>query len=529
MDPTGLLTILGLVVASFAIIPKERRLDLSLRITRIDWLIISISFILVHYIMYFPTFKAFGFYIELGEWKWGFDEENTTYLIFLFLSFYLFWRIKTSKVSKANINGFSELFERLLSENKHMELTFLLENHLDDILRVQKQSSLRNYVASKIRPEPEIFGFLNSDRKENVFKNAFREPLTKLSNNLEHQDSHNEIAFSITQRIFTSQKYVSYISQSRPYFCLNTIKKDFSQKKDFLALFFQSQIRNNHSIYYYELENSHNLRTGNRFELYESNKLLYFLFNEVSTAEKLSIYKPVGDEVFHHIDNNKELIERYQEPFGTYEKDKNKCPIYVSLHFFDIMITESMHQGVRWHMWLFYFSTFTKKIINKIPSDKNSLFQAEFPTPLHFLLHEIVSTVCGWLREFEDVENKEDIMFENEHLSHDNGSIIKSASLALGDIIYMILTANRINNKFKVEILETVMTFIRDYKSRDGYESIINITMHSILKRGFFNKIDSNYISKFNGLYQEMDHMLIYDLEEFNSILKSVSNNRGET
>ena len=102
----------------FAIIPRERRLDLSIRISNLDWLIIVATLILVHYIIYFSVLKELGLAFELGSWRYGFNEENTIYLIFLGLGIFLIFRAKVSKITRSNIDSANDLFEQLDLANK---------------------------------------------------------------------------------------------------------------------------------------------------------------------------------------------------------------------------------------------------------------------------------------------------------------------------------------------------------------------------------------------------------------------------
>ena len=82
MSTEGILTVIGLIVAVYTFLPIERRLNLRLRIRRLDIIVIAAAFALVHYIKFFPVFAALGV-PSLGPWRWGFDPDIASYLVLL--------------------------------------------------------------------------------------------------------------------------------------------------------------------------------------------------------------------------------------------------------------------------------------------------------------------------------------------------------------------------------------------------------------------------------------------------------------
>lgn len=523
MDPNGLLTILGIAVAVFAIIPRESRLDISLRISRVDLILVFLSLFLVHYIVYFPVLNELGLALDLGHWKWGFNEKNTTYLILLFLAIYIFLRARVAKVTRSNIRGFNDLFECLLFEGKYGELAFLTEKHLRDIINIQKNYCLRNKVALMLRPSNKFARFMNDGViKDGFLKKRFPNQMKGLAIFFERNDIQKTFASSIIIRIFNNPEYVSYLSISKPYLCIEILNYDIINKEDFLKLFINSLLDKPGGTYYFELEHTQNNLSHNRYVLYKSNKLLFYFFNDVKVSEKLAVYKPVGDKVCEIIDDDSNIEKRYNEPLGNYEENQRfRCPIYSSLHFFNIMIIESMHQGIRWHMWLFYFQTFTKKIIDKLIPDDSVDLQAEWPTPFHYLLYSMVKIILGWIDESQYVANKEFLLMNNDSLNHDNGSIPKSAALAIGNIVFMIISSNKIDDSFKIEIIEIIMRDLRNSQSIEDLNKLNCVLMKSILFNGFYNKVDLHYLYEFKRLYSKIDHVIRFDLDNFNELLEN--------
>lgn len=521
MDPYGIITIIGLAVAVYATYPIEKRLDLVLRFSIFDRVIIALTLLSVHYIIYLPVLETLGFYIYLGPWKYGFNESNTIYLIFLSLSVYIFIRMKSAKVTRSNIDTAYELFETLLLENKYSELTLLVKKHIQSIIEISGSRSLRNSIAGKIKPRSNFHTLLLEGKTcdEPSLSNKL---MVNIYEKLIHDDKKPEVAANILRRLVSNYGFVNYISIAQPYLGIDIIKSENSFTRDFISGFISCLIENPNSIYYYELENTQNLTHGHRYYISDNNKFLYFFLGDINIAKKLSIYKPIGDKVCFYIENDTEISSRFNRSLGTYvDHQRFKCPIYSSMHFFDIMIMESIHNNVRWHMWLFYFVSFTKLILGKLNPSKNVDLEAEWPTPYHYTIYNIVTIMLRWLEESEYLTDKSQLYIKNKSLSHDNGSIMKSTALALGSIVYMVINSSNITGKFKIYILEIVCRYLADTKHEPLLNNLNKVLMLSILRDGVHNKHHNEYVYTLSYCFNEIDHCLIYELKEFDELISN--------
>lgn len=462
-----------------------------------------------------------GFAFDLGYWRYGFNEKNSIYLIFFCLGAFLIIRAKMARVKRSNIGSANELFEELILEKKYGEVALLTDQHIREITKVKKSDSYRNQLAKKIRPS-NCFDIHLEKKKLGYLDEHFSKQLIWISSRIEKDDGKSEAATNIIRRLINNYGFVRHLSISRPYLGITIIEIDTGFTEGFLKNFIYSLLDNEGSIYYYELEHTQNLTSNNRYHLSKSNRLLHYLFNDIKVSEELAIYKPVGDKVCEFIDYDEKLIARYNEPLGTYyESQRFKCPIDSSIHFFEIMIIESMHQGIHWHMWLYYLPAFVRKILDKLKPSPNVDSFSEWPTPFHYILYHIVSIMLDWLDEYSHVVDKSQLQMENENLCHDNGSIPKSTVLALGNIVFMIISSLSVSGQFKTYILEMVLRHLRDKSHDDKQKSLNRILMKSILKNGFHNKLDREYIIIFQEYYQDVDHVIRFELKEFNTFLES--------
>ena len=129
--------------------------------------------------------------------------------------------------------------------------------------------------------------------------------------------------------------------------------------------------------------------------------------------------------------------------------------------------------------------------------------------------------MLDWLDEYSHVDDKSQLQMENENLRHDNGSIPKSTALALGNIVFMIVSSRSVSEHFKTYILEMVLRHLRDKSHDDDQASLNRVLMKSILRNGFHNKLDREYLEIFQEYYQDVDHVIRFELEEFNTLLES--------
>ena len=83
MDFQSLLTLFGLLAAVYALLPPERRLDFKLRLDKLDWLILVASGLALHYLAFYTILDGLGLGYSFGPWRWGFNAENTSYVIIL--------------------------------------------------------------------------------------------------------------------------------------------------------------------------------------------------------------------------------------------------------------------------------------------------------------------------------------------------------------------------------------------------------------------------------------------------------------
>lgn len=278
-------------------------------------------------------------------------------------------------------------------------------------------------------------------------------------------------------------------------------------------------MENKGSQFYYEMANIQTLRMGNRFDIPQHYPLAHYLFSDVTVSEKLGVYKPVGDKIRLLLTENDQIVQRNNSSFGSfYETERQNSIIECGFHFFEIMILEAMHQKLTWHMRLYYLPLFSKCIIEKLDPTPDVDLNREWPTPYHYYLYRLIDINFDWIEEFQNIDGCEAIHFNHMSLQHDNGSILKSALLSVGQIIWQIIETDKVDDKFKRYCLDIVLRNMRNFKEVDVLKPAYQVLMRSVLCNGFMDKKEPTVLDKYKELMDQIDHVLALENEDFTNL-----------
>lgn len=397
MSTDALLTVVGLIFAVYTLLPAERRLNLQLRIRTLDIIVIATAFLLVHYIKFFPVFAALGV-PDLGPWRWGFDPDTASYLVLGVAAGFFTIRVSTARLRPQRIATFQDLAETLLFSEKFAELLFLLKQNLADLRRLIENRTIATRLRNWIKPHRAI-GILGRyvdingrppDKHWLVrhLPTEVRRWLARIPPN--HEDPKRQ-AERLLERVFLSAPFVDYLAKARPYFGLDVllVTKSFF-REPFLEIFVVALLKNENSVLYEEIKQNQNTGQHGRYIIDSLNPLINFFFGEPYRAEEMKLYKPVGDAVSDHLRllGRNRSSDPYRRPPGDFfETGRWRCPVFAGRCLFEYMITEGLHRGVRWHMWLLYLEYWTDYIVHNMADLGPDIDQSrEWPTAYHYNL-----------------------------------------------------------------------------------------------------------------------------------------------
>lgn len=471
MSPEALITVFSVAIAVFAIIPGEKRLDLQIRLHWFDYLAVAVGVILVHYILFFPVLWELGIAPDFGAWKWGFTNELATYAIIAILAIYVILRAKRGRLGRKGIFRFKDLTERLLFARRYSDLIFLLERNFSQLVRI----SLNNYrlprLKKKLLPPP----YLEISRLQREAKLRYRVPMAiaaRIGKLLPGFSSTAEAANETLHRALLSDGMPLQIAAVSPYLGTRVLGHIIPLRFEFQDKWIWALLEDRASVIYYEIERNQNLSSSGRYHFYPENRILYFYFHDAKVAHDLRVCAPFVEFLYDFLDRLHRGDEdaRYNQSLDSYyDKDRWRCPAHACLRIFEFAVSEALYQDIPWHMGLFELTHVVSKIIRNLDPDPSVDMAAEWPTPYHHMLYEIVSMLTDWIRGAVDVgDGHRNSVMKSTRLEHENNNIPKSSVIVLGFVLAKIFSSQVVGVAFQAYILGKVLREIDELEGHPG-------------------------------------------------------------
>lgn len=516
IDTSALLTMLGLIAAVWAVVPGTSRLSFRLSLGWFDWLVIWAVLLTIHGFFFETVLTTLGF-PTFGPWLWGFDKSATQYLLFLLLAAFVYWRSRMTRLTRWNIGLFDDLATSLLHAGKHEELAELLQRHLESALNLAASESVRSRLANAIRPpRPSFQVKFQDDGSITLGAGAptswlFRRWFSLsewLADLVGPSQRVQRRAAIVVKRLLSSRGLTKHLAIARPYLCIEVMERATRFVEGFQDEFFDALLANEASVLYGELKNNENFgKGGHRLALPDENRLLRFYCADVDVAARLGVYRSVGEAALARIDADEALQKKLNGRLLTFQEvGKHHDPIYASIWFFRIMVLEGLHQGVADHLWLHYMPHFARRLVDcareVLPEDNIH----EFPTPLGYLLYEVVDATAVWVRDAEVLTKPSDVLLPYK-LEGNHIHISFEAAEAIGRVIQTILMSTRVSRRLKDELLSVALTTLRDMEQRTHLAPLAKVMRaHLIEPYGF--KEQNNYLYILKQCFDEQDHVL---------------------
>jgi len=537
MTIDSFIQVAALIVAIYALVPRARQLELRIRIGALESFSGIIYVLAIIYLLFYDTFRKIGW---APQWVLKDSLEITpataTFPITVLFLLFFFWRFQRRTIARKSIFKFQELAEEFLQRGEYPELISLLDRYWESLLRIYFGAPLLHRFKGRLEklivilsPEKDmerLFGELSGEQlealaeiwrdvskvepkiEEKKRKTAktwrLRDRLRKFArffvqwfmNILPNHRSYSEAAGDLIRAITTNKSFIDAISRVRPYFALRILESNFfPQWADFLHLYLKCLVRNPQSILYYEVTSIQRSSRKRDKELPKSNRLLHFLLNDASEAEKMSLWKPIGDEVLHFSEERSTFPEEdlYNFPindFGGEDHEIEQSPINLGIQFFDIMVTRAIYQGIEWHMWLYYFPHFVKKIVENYNPHSSVDLTKEYPTRYSKFLYEIINVYHGWIETTKDLtpSKQSNVVLANTNAVHENGNIPKSSIIALGLSLEDILLAENISERYKEGLMDVIFNFYFELRKNPLTEEYGKVYFSMLKGKGIFEK-----------------------------------------
>jgi hypothetical protein len=281
------------------------------------------------------------------------------------------------------------------------------------------------------------------------------------------------------------------------------------ERVEFLDAFLKELLRDSHSVFFREIENNQNVSHG-RYEIPETNRILYYFLSDVRIAKELGVYKPIGDFLISYLEDltRHPSEDSYNRASSTeFEKvDAWRSPLFAGVQFFDIMVREALFQNMQWHMWLYYMPHVVEGIVrNYRVNDPLADPAYEFPTRYSNLLYQIFSNIRGWILALEDVpEGQANVVLQSQHLAFDeNENIPKCSIKALSQCLFLALDAPNLGDRTKRALSVLVFNCYFDLRIGGTFDSYAALLASAIFEGEPYSKTNSNYRARLLDFFLE--------------------------
>jgi hypothetical protein len=488
MDFSGLLTFIGLVIAAYSIMPEHSKLSVRVFVGKWTWFLGFIILCLcVHLIYISRKLSIDDLYNPHSQQFGAIDFEFIAFAFIVGFSLFVILRLKYAKIRPSNIKTYRDLIEELSFQKEYFLLANSLDRNLDRLFLYSRQRTLvqgfLDWCLDTLKPnnlsEAELrFGAILSivsfvsllgDKVETPPEST--DPLRKISHKVNDFYKHFYIRlYKIIKWLFFDKSVSRYADEILGKFIY---QRDFAEylvsKKPKLAIrLLENKSRNNdqspHILIEAFMADSKSLLYSEVYKnLGGDTPLLSSLIGDLSKAEDLNVYRPIGEFNIQYLKDQSRLKDdelQYEADVRFEEHLKLKNPIYAGIFFFDALVRRAIEQRFAWHMWLYYLSYWIEGIVENAKSEYWGR-QTEFPNRYAYLLYELVSHQKSWIRDYIGKD-----MIEVDNLEkHENENVFKCICDSLSRGVASILSSDQIPYQFKIYIAEMIWGLVLDLKS----------------------------------------------------------------
>jgi hypothetical protein len=487
------IAVISILVAVYKAMPRERQLDVALKIRILDWGVAAFGFLVILYLEFYDFLEFHHLAFKKTSWPHGVEPRSVTPLILMVAVLWLVIRMNSSHLSASKIFKFQELGGKLLWDGNYAELLALLERNAARLFKIANSESRltklrQKYSLPAINFEEVLRSFDKSEDdpivparkyKEKWFRARLRRLTVLILGLFPTREEEYRTAYEFIRTILLSPDLVEAMAKTRPYLGLQLLRIWKGHEVfDFLGLYTRALLKNPRSIFYAELQDNQNIST--RYQLRESGQFLQFFLADAKVAYDFRVYKDIGDYALSYLDEVARDRERdpYNKDVGDFrEYEQWQSPLFATVRFFDIMVREALFQDVPSHMWLYYLPLLMKKIVrNYKVVDPLADPDSEWPIRYSYIIYEMISSLRDWVEAINELPPEHhNSVLESQYPSHENNNIVKSAIIALGECSWFILNGNELGEKFQDYLMDIIFELYFELRKSARSEPYANV------------------------------------------------------
>lgn len=523
-----LITVVGLLVAVYAVIPRARRLDLRLRFGALEVAVFTAAFFSILYLDLYSFFKARHLVVLRPAWSTGLTTVQATHVLVIVLLVALILRSQLARLTPTKIFRFQDLAEELLWSESYAQLLTVLETHLDRLFKIYHADFWPDRLRRAYSPRWTLESLHQMiEHPPTGGQKLIGGLVRRLDFLLPRNERWQMAAAELVPKILSSKGFISTIARSRPYFGLEIIlhlgeTSDGFLREEFFELYIEELMSHRTSVFYAELANSRNSNGHHRYVIKRDSRLLTFLFADAAVAYKLEVYRPVGEFILRELDHlaRRPEDDPYNRAYADRGSHGSELSLSAAIHFFDVMVSEALYQGIDWHMWLYYVTHITKRVLRNYKPFDDPLFDpdVEFPVWYSYFLYEIFSSLRNWILAIEDIPpTQKNVQLKSIRVDHENSNIPKSAILALGDCVQQVLLCDKLSERLQETLMSVAFGTYFDLRSSAKSGQYAEALRNAIVSGGFGRRDgDYEYRRRLRYFLQRQDRV------RFNTFMKEL-------
>lgn len=514
----GLLAILAILISAFALLPEEKRLDLRLRFSKLDLLLLFLPVLVIITVVYSPVILKTGI-INPIPWYWGFNEELLVSLCLIFILALCGVKIAGSKLPSSNFALWSTASQHYLRSKKFHQLGFVFDKYHVQLFDLIENDKWYVRVHKSLMPKYAIsFAFVKP--KTPFYKPTVDKLRRIVARPFPNRCDEQELASKSVSRLLKSRAFVDFLAETHPMVAAKATMIRLPDSEEYISLFLTSLISHPGSVLYRELRDNQNCSYTGEYYLDESNELLNFYLSDVSNAKFVGVWKPIGDYVTDFIKQQRGSDNFYNKANDGFSEsdDKWNCPIFVGVLFFEVMVSRAIFQRINNHMWLMYVDYFLREILETKERSPDVDLDREFPSRFDYLIYHMFSCCERWVGstahvDYTDVEQK-DLQHFPEFW----------ASKTFGGMLRRIMESDSVTDRQKVYFLEITLRLMRAL-DQSGLSAYSLLVLNNCIRRYEHEAVDPKMIGELLRYYDRVDHVLMSKESTFESELAKYNSN----
>jgi len=525
MTLNGLITIISISIAAYAIMSEASRLRLKMKL-RHPVVFTCLALLFVLYLQFFD-YVGLAYFDFLPEKLREFftlsdglkSAQGLSFLMVLFWMLGMAAFVSKKKVSIRDTPQLSRVISDLINRGKFQEACSLLSQQRDLFEKITKGDYIPYAIHKRLSRFTTLDYLIGRASQSNVKPNIVqRKIFPHLAKLFPSGDVQVDAVRHILADVHNSSGMIEALTTSDISLGLSMMAVDTYGSREYEEKFLREIFGSRNQAFFRELRDGNAEYNGHHYNA-ERTPILAALFNDAALAEQRSIWKPIGDYVLETLrgQNDIDYIAFLNSPCVDERPIFSNDITYYGLLYFNHMVHAAAHADVPYHMWLFYLRDFAKYLVDGYDtSDPMVDTNAEHPINASYLIWQVLSTLSDWTTLRRKVSRSLHHEFvDKPDSSNENSNIPKSAAICLAHCFETIITSNKVDENFKVYCTEIVMRVLSQCEEGFFRQAFVCCLLG---ENGYGDK--AQYLSKLDCLLAKIDHVIRFSIEDLTEALE---------